>query len=325
MPTFDSDAGSGRKNPWTTLTLLADKQWLQSAFASIKAFIPILLPAQAMILGGEMLMTILSKLALGQMNPNSLTLPGMIGAFAFLLTGLVVGAPLLLVGFGRMIFRLTAFCRFWLTLKQQEQMQQQQMQPQELQPQELQPQELQLHGAEAIGNLSGRKRFLASYWFYGSLLLMVPISILLVALYIKLSTSGKPDIFIIHTSSDLSAMALLLICIIYILTVSALMFPVGAMEEKSPGKAALSTFAMSFKLLLPAIPVLALLAIVNTIIGSPDLVFRQLTNGSVLMPSENLLLNLLLLVWQAATGLIILPASMLPFCELWKTTKREPL
>src|SRR5277367_5647091 len=114
MATFDSDSGQASQHPWSVFSSLVNRDWLRAASRYIAAFIPVLLPAQAMILGGEMLMTIVSKLALNQMNVSSMTLSTFLYAGGYLLTGLVIGAPLLLYGFARMIFRLTAFCRFWL-------------------------------------------------------------------------------------------------------------------------------------------------------------------------------------------------------------------
>src|SRR5271156_1285573 len=112
MATIDGDSGQNRKDPWQVYAYLVNQIWLRSAFKAIREFLHILIPAQAMILGGELLMTVVSKLALAQMNAPSIGFGNLAMAGLYLLIGLVLGAPLLLYGFARMIFRLTAFCRF---------------------------------------------------------------------------------------------------------------------------------------------------------------------------------------------------------------------
>jgi hypothetical protein len=309
MATFDSDSGRGRQDPWSVFSSLVNREWLSSAYQYIRSFIPILLPAQAMILGGEVLMTVVSKLGIGQMNASTLGISNFLYAGAYFLVGLVVGAPLLLVGLGRMIFRLTAFCRFWLMADHTK---------------VAQSQELKLQGVDALKQLSERKKFVGSYWFFGSLLLLLPILLSFVLLYLKFAMAGNADLFTVRSPGELVTLALLFVCLVYIVTVSALMFPVGAMQEGSPGRVALSTFGMGFKFFPQAVPIYILLALLNLIVSSPDVLFKQGLGHAVWPTDENMVFSLVMKVWQAVVALFLLPASTLPFCELWKAARREP-
>jgi len=257
-----------------------------------------------MILGGELFMTVVSKLALNQMNATSLDFSKLALAGVYLLLGLVLGAPLLLYGFAKMIFRLTAFCRFWLMKDHLK-----------ADPTE----DMKAISAEALKELSSRTKFLGGYWFFSSLLLFLPLLLSFVLLYIRVSISGNADVFAFHSTTELVVIALLMLSVAYIITVSAMMFPVGAMQETTPGRAALATFAMSFKLFLPSIPICILVVLLNIVSCAPEYLLKQVLGSATI--NDNLLISLILLVWQAGIGLLLLPASMLPFCELWKTTR----
>jgi hypothetical protein len=306
MATIDGDSGQSRKDPWQVYAYLVNQIWLRSAFNAIREFLHILIPAQAMILGGELLMTVVSKLALAQMNAPSIGFGNLAMAGLYLLLGLVLGAPLLLYGFARMIFRLTAFCRFWLMkdhLKADS------------------TEDWKAMSSEALNQLSKHAKFLGKYWFYCSLLLILPIVLGLVLLYIKIEMAGNADFFAFRSTNELIVIALLAIVVVYIIAASALMFPVSAMQDSSPGRAALSTFAMSFRLFLPCLPICIFVVLLNAATSSPEFLLKQVVGSAAI--NDNLLFSLILLVWQAAIGLLLLPASMLPFCELWKTTRHE--
>jgi|SRR5277367_2507444 len=304
MATIESDSGLSRQNPWTAYAYLVNQAWLRHAAKAILAFLHILIPAQAMILGGELFMTVVSKLALTQMNAQSLGFSNLILAGVYLLTGLVVGAPLLLYGFAKIIFRLTAFCRFWLMtdpLKADE------------------TENMKSTSADALQQLSARTKFLGLYWSFCSLWLILPILLLLVLVFIRISIN--PDLVGFRSPSELIVDGLLLLIVAFIITVSAFMFPIGAIQEGTPGRTALSTFAMSFRLFLPSIPFCILVVLLNVVSSSPEYLLKQVVGSAAV--NDNLPISLILLVWQAAIGLLLMPASMLPFCELWKTTQHE--
>jgi len=260
-----------------------------------------------MILGGEVFMTIVSRLALGQMNAPTISIPGLLLAFVFLMLGLVLGAPLLLYGLAKIIFRLTGFCRFWLMEDHVK-----------VDPNE----DFNAMSVEAMKQVTARTKFLGTYWFYSSLLLFVPLILAAVLLCIKFLISGNFDMLVFHSSTELIVIALLALSVAYIITVSALMFPVGAMQEGSPGKAALHTFAISFKLFLPSIPICVLVVLLNLASSAPDYFLKPKVLSTGI--DGYLLIDLMIWVWQAAIGLILLPASILPFCELWRSARHAP-
>ena len=307
MATVESDSVQSRQSAWKVFVCLSNPGWLQSAWKSIIIFLRILLPAQAMILGGEVFMTIVSRLALGQMNAPTISIPGLLLAFVFLMLGLVLGAPLLLYGLAKIIFRLTGFCRFWLMEDHVK-----------VDPNE----DFNAMSVEAMKQVTARTKFLGTYWFYSSLLLFVPLILAAVLLCIKFLISGNFDMLVFHSSTELIVIALLALSVAYIITVSALMFPVGAMQEGSPGKAALHTFAISFKLFLPSIPICVLVVLLNLASSAPDYFLKPKVLSTGI--DGYLLIDLMIWVWQAAIGLILLPASILPFCELWRSARHAP-
>jgi hypothetical protein len=132
-----------------------------------------------------------------------------------------------------------------------------------------------------------------------------------------------PDFWACPSMLDKLNLLLLLLAVAFIVVVSALMFPVGAMQASSPWRDALSTFVMGFKYFPQSFPIFILVGALNMIISYPDSFFKQSAGRALLPTDQTLMINILLLTWQAATGLILLPASVLPFCELWQATKHE--
>src|SRR5271154_3869670 len=112
--------GYANRSGWNVFRLFLEREWLQSCFAHIMAFVPILALPIGSILAANLSMVFLSRCAYAQLSAPVIDLGILLRAAAFMLAVLVIAAPLLCFGLAKLVFLLTAFCRFWLVTPKNE-------------------------------------------------------------------------------------------------------------------------------------------------------------------------------------------------------------
>jgi hypothetical protein len=109
---------------------------------------------------------------------------------------------------------------------------------------------------------------------------------------------------------------------IFVVSASALVMPFGAMSSGSAWSAAIATCSTVLKFFPQCMLICLLLGCLNVCVGSPSLLANSGPGMPLVGPDEVFIENSLLWIWQALASLLVLPASLLPFCELWKVSAR---
>lgn len=316
-PTSDKGSGNGESNlpvAENFLSLVSSPKLYRRAFSCLLAFLPkcvvpafLLTTSLIVLLIGNV--TMYSELARGVMTVHEL-----LKSIVICLVSTVVGLIMFLMGFGKWLVVLTAFCRFWLTSAS---------------PQgegSLSRDDLKKEFNQAIEGLKERSGFLTFFWLRLLVSMLAPVILLYLLGVIKMISAprlmGGPVINL-PQPVDILLMAALVLIALWLSMVSFVSMPVAATSNLEPKLAIKHVFSVArgkfWQALLLTVTVIA----VNMLLGSPLLLLRWCNLCAALAPSDGMALYIGQEIWQGVVSIFLWPLSLVPFCELIRHSRHE--
>jgi hypothetical protein len=242
-----------------------------------------------------------------QLNSPSLVLSNLLIAAFVLLSSFAVGIVLLCKSFSRWLFVLLAFCRFWLCLS----------------PEISQLDDRKALQQQVMKEIKNRQNTLARFWFLALLFMLLPMLVFIIAVGLK--AASMTAIFGAQTLKlpgpvDCALLPIIVLLGVGLTTVSLVAMPIAAMSEGSARQTIKQTLTLSWKKLPQAVLLCIVIFVLNTIIASPQIFTSYAGLETILMPSTNLALALSEQIWQGLVSIILFPLSLVPFCELLKSS-----
>ncbi|PWT99089.1 MAG: hypothetical protein C5B53_05850 [Candidatus Melainabacteria bacterium] len=304
----NNSVNDSSSKPWQALFSLAF--WRRNSnyilvFAP-KCVLPAVLVSTAMIIMVVGNVGFYTRLGNGPMTVSEL-----IGSAAFCLISGLIGLVLFVVGFGRWLFVLTTFCRYWLKLERQASPPDKNTLKEEL--------------SQTIDEVRARSSFLTQFWFQLFAVMLLPILIVYLSAAAKLVSSrnlvGGP-LFSLPPFADTALLAVIVLLGIFIVVVSFVSVPVAAAASGSPGQSVKLVFSLTRSKLPQFLLLSAVVVFFNILLGGP-VTFVRWSAWAALMPNETLQLCIAQELWQGISSIVLLPLSLVPFCQLMKDLVHE--
>lgn len=289
------------RKSWRFFLLFTNKRWLALAKQYLVVFAPKCIRPATYLTIGLTIVLFDAVLAYQQLKSTNLDLSKLCVFAGFILFSMFVGMPLMFFGLVKWLLTITVFCRFWmlndLSVTDKDVLVQRRDQ--------------------AFNDISKRTGYLTKFGLTSALLSALPIFICFLFFVLKLATmSAVMGVMAITLPpgmpTALDAMIAFMFCAV--ITFSLVAIPVAAVSELPPQRAAIWAALVTIRYF----PQSALIAIFVTAIGS--LISAPLALLEV--GSVNVLIAIFVSqLWEGISSVFIIPASMVPFCELL----REPL
>lgn len=308
-PVQDKSAGSS----WRALGLLLDRAWLKNTFILSRAFAPrCILPAVLLTVAG--ITTIVGRsLAFSQIQPEGTQIISIFAAIGIMLATLGIVLSTLISAFVLWLVRLStfshAFCALDVSARSA-------------------PGTIQMQEAfdTAHTYVVSRKKYFAQFYLMVTLVLLGP-SLIWFGLFVtKILTMAPPNSgsmvpkLVLPPVADISINLLLTVLGAYFFGFSLMALVMSTMSRDEPNQAAWSTIKLSFKLFLPMIALAVVVALLNTVIATPQVLLHpklmETTSGS-------LPLDVLSQVWEGLTSLMLFTLTVAPFCELLRNRLKD--
>ncbi len=299
------------------LRLLGDPIGLRTAGAAIFAFMPVMIVPAIMILGANVTVLGLARLASKQLTGASVGLENLLLAAGLLLLALLAAVPLLFMGLSKLVLALVAFSRFWVEIYP---IPQDTVLDRSAIASMIQPRAV-------LEKINQKGKFISAYLFYVSILLSGPLSILLILVGIKfvLVGSDPANLFAWQTIEDKFLWAIFALVGSYIISVSMLVLPFGAFSEESAWRTALTTFSLAFRSFPQCLVLCAIVSLEEMIVAGPQFIWKTGSALGIFGVEEDFWPAMLSLVWQIIAGLVTFPAMVILFSEVWKYSTDERL
>jgi hypothetical protein len=225
-----------------------------------------------------------------------------------------IGLLLLIFGFTRWLFVLTAFSRFWLSMSAKDLSMASEL-------------ELRERCSRAFDEIKARGGFLTRYWLIFCLNMVVPVLVLYLLVATKMAASpllvGGPLISLPPVADNVLLPVAALIAV-SLLIISFLAIPIAATSDLSAGQSVKRVFSCALPLLPQAMVVTACVLIVDALVGCPIICIQKgaLTGG--VLENQTIALSVLHEIWQGLASIVLLPLSLVPYCELLRDNIDDP-
>jgi hypothetical protein len=292
----------GYRKSWRFFLLFINKRWLTLAKQHLFVFAPKCIRPAAYFTIGMLIVLSSTVLSYQQLKSDHLDLSKLLMSAGYLLFSMFFGVPLMFIGIAKWLLTITAFCRFWMlndlcTIDKDV---------------------LKQRCDQDFNDVSKRKMYLAKFGLTSALLSAMPVLICFLFFVLKLATmSAVMSLKAIALPPGMSTALDVMIAVMFIgvLAFSLVAIPVAAVSELPPQRAAIWAALVAMR----CFPQCALITIVvcfaSVVISTPQALF-ELGSANMLMPPDNLGSVLLSQLWEGITSVVLVPASMVPFCEL---------
>jgi len=289
------------RKSWRFFLLFTNKRWLALAKQHLLAFAPkCIRPAAYLTLG---LVIVLSSTILSyqQLKSNSLDLSKLLVSAGYLLFSMLFGVPLMFFGIAKWLLTITAFCRFWL-----------------LNDLSVVDKAVLGHRCDqAFNDVSKRMPYLLKFGLASALISAMPVFICGLFFVLKLATmSAVMGVMAITLPPGMPTALDVMIGIMFfaVLAFSLVAIPVAAVSEMPPQRAAFWSALFAVR----CFPQSALIAVAVTLLSAvTDAPMAALQFA----PIDLLVTVFISQIWQGVISVFLIPATMVPICELL----REPM
>ncbi len=291
-------------------TPYSNRTRLKQAIGAIYIFVPYCFGPAALLTAASVIFIIGNTCTFAQFSNPVLSLNSLLIAMISLLGSFAVGIVLLMISFSKWIFVLLIFCRFWLSLPSQS----------------TDVIDLRVIQQQAISDIKSRQKSLGKFWLFALLLMLIPILIFCLTVGLKLASLSVlfgSQAIILPGPVDSILLPVSILLGVCLTIISLVAVPVAAMSKGDATQTVKQTFILSWKKLPQAAVLSVLILLLNTAIASPQLFTKYATFESYLLPSLNLPLAVIEQIWQGLVSIILFPLSLIPFCELLRTSIME--
>jgi hypothetical protein len=248
-----------------------------------------------------------------QLGHGTLTVNDLISSAAVCLFSTLIGLVLFVVGFGRWLFVLTTFCRYWLKLEEA---------TVSVSPDQT---TLKQRLSEAVDEVKARSNFLTQFWFQLFAVMLLPVLVAYLSAAVKLVSSrnlvGGP-LFTLPSAVETTLLPIIVLLGVFIVVVSFVSVPVAAWANGSPGQAVKLVLSLTKRKLPQFVLLSAVVVVINVLLGGPLTLVRW-SAWAALVPNETLPMYIVQEVWQGLSSIVLLPLSLVPFCLLTKDLVHE--
>lgn len=243
------------------------------------------------------------------MNLNDLLTSAAVCLFANL-----VGLVLIVLGFGRWLFVLTIFCRYWFNLEGN------------AENRSLDLKELKSKLNQSHAEVKARGKYITQFWFRLFVVMLLPVLAVYLSAALKLTSSRNlvgGALFSLSPSVETALLVIIVLGGVFTAIVSFVSLPVAATADANPKESVKLVFSLT-KRKFPQLFLLSLLVITaNVILGGP-LTFFRCSAWAALMPHETVPLCIAQEIWQGLSSIVLLPLSLVPFCQFMRNLIHEP-
>jgi hypothetical protein len=311
MPEADAPsarAGAGRSRS-NIFSLFFNKNWLSNALYTAWLFAPkCIVPA---VIGevGSLFTTFGCLSAMGPLaSGGNVDFMVLVQSFFIMLLTFVGVLVCVVWSLGAWLMRLTTYCRAFTSFTATEL------------SVPLSKERILTQLSAATKEVASRKMYLAKFYFFLTLLMVVPMVLCSVCFLVRLAffnaASGQPPLLPSYfgaafvTTGTVLAMGLL--------TLSLVAVVVSAISQETAERASMQAASLTGKQFCELTLVSVLMLVLITIISSPDLLtsFSQTEFMKVHLSPKEVAVFVAKSVWQAAVSVLMLPLTMSPICEL---------
>ena len=276
---------------------LSSLKWWERAVRLALAYAPnCILPALALS-GANIVMLLGMHLILTAVNQSQVNLDDVIRAGCIGIGSLLVGLLLTCWSVGVWLFRFTAFAEALLTSAAPDRM----------------------LFAQSIAKTRKRAKYLAGFWFFVSLILLVPFAPLCAFVALKIIASpdyigaGLLPVSLPEWVTYVTTAAIVVLTAV-ITAYSLVALVVSSVSALPPRDAAVEALRLSARFWVPLSVITAIVLLVNFLISSPQALFGFASVAQI--NRTQLIVDIGLQVWLGLTSAVIWPFSIVPFCEL---------
>jgi hypothetical protein len=242
------------------------------------------------------------------MNLNDLLTSAAVCFFANL-----IGLVLIVLGFGRWLFVLTIFCRFWFNLER------------DPDAGSFDQKHLKAQLNQSFAEVKARGKYLTQFWFKLFVIMLLPVLAVYISAVLKLTSSRAlvgGALFSLPPSVETALLVIMVLGGVFTAVVSFVSLPVAAFAGANPKQSVKLVFSLT-KRKFPQLFLLTLLVVsANILLGGP-LTFVRFSGWAALMPHDTVPLCIAQEVWQGLSSVVLLPLSVVPFCQFMKNLIHE--
>jgi hypothetical protein len=228
-------------------------------------------------------------------------------AICLLLTG--AGLVMFIVGFGKWVYVLTAFCRYWFDLEREA---------------TLASFDRSILGqklVEALEEVKANGAALTKYWLRLLAIMLAPIVILYLLAACKIAGSRNlagGALFSLPAPVDAALIPLCALIAVFILIISFLSVPVAAFLNQDSKRSVDIVFLLAKNKLGEVLCLTAIVVLLNILLGSPLAFLHASGLKGSMVGDQAVQLCIAQQIWQGVLSVILLPLSLVPFCQLLK-------
>ncbi len=293
---------------WRAVGLLFSKTWLMNTLRLCKVFsVRCVLPAVLLTCGGLSL-TIGEFFSFSQIDPANAKIASILAAMGILLVTMVLFLLFVVWGLMSWLVRLSTFSHVFFALDMTTRF-----------PGAVDIQALIASSHEFV---LSRKKYFAQFYLTLSLVLITPVLVAMVLFTVKALTITPPNSgtmaikIVLPPVADVVLTAVLAITSAYLLGVSFFAVVVSAVSKETANVAAWDCIKLSFRMFLPMIAIVVVIALVNTVIATPQFCLHPIEYLSFVNTTKSLPSSICSELWEGITSVILFTFTLAPFCEL---------
>ena len=301
---------AGKSQPWKALGLLANGYWLKNTIKLSYIFAPkCIFPAIILTTGG-LAMTAGQFFGLSQMHLELVQMANLLSALAILLTTFVVVLVCLVYGFTLWLVRLSTFTHAFNEID---------MAAKHLPSRE----NLKSIFESSHKFMLSRKTYLTKFYLFVSMVMIMPVIIWMTLFSLKLLSSmpsSDPMLakFPLPWGASVGITIGLVIMGCYLIGLSMTSVVVSSISKAPASAAAWDCIKLSFTRFFPMVAIVIVIAILNTVIATPQILLHPLDQFSMVNTQESLPASLASELWEGITSVMLFTLTLAPFCELFR-------
>jgi hypothetical protein len=164
-----------------------------------------------------------------------------------------------------------------------------------------------------------QKLFLAKFWFYNAVFLLVPVVILTVLSLVKtieVSAISGVKLFTLSPLANAVILTLIGFLTIVLTQVSSVGLAVSSRTKLEPLAAAKQTMSLSWRFAWQGFLITTVVILLNIVVSSPQVLFKLNDLNSLFVLSNDIVPLLLACIWQGVSSIFLWTFSMAPICEI---------